>query len=285
MIAVAALLVAGCGRKKDGGGAGSAREEPRAAIAAKQPADPNVIFRDDKGREIKREDLKDVSGAVEWELVGGDHVPEAAQTLHEQARAAGSSGDYPKAIALFKQAHDAAPAWPYPLYELGFTYELMGEPVKALAEYERVIALAPRGYFTVLASADCLRREAAKEWASGLCKRYALAEFMFGDERTAELKAIAVAAPRMPGPQKDLALDIRDDAQRLAAIDKALGVSPDPETRGVLLSNKGLTLASLGRKDEAIAVLGALVLDPASPLDVIEMSKMGLVQLTTPQRP
>lgn len=242
---------------------------------------PGLVFRDASGRTLTKEDLKTATGRVDWSLVGGEHVPEAAAVLFDKGREAGGSGDYAKAIGLLGKAHDAAPTWPYPLYELAFTYEMMSQPAKALPVYEQVVALAPRGYFTALTSLDCLRREAANEWSAGMCRRYAMVEFAEPAKRTAELQAIVAAAPGITAAWKELALGIEDDPQRIAMLDKALANKPDAETRGVALSNKAFALDRLGKRAEAIKILGELVLDPTSPLDIVEMSKMGLVQMTS----
>lgn len=249
----------------------------RAPAPASDP--PGLIFRDASGRLLTKEDLKNVTGTVNWSLVGGDHVPEAAAALHEQGRAAGGNGDYAKAIELFGKSHDAAPTWPYPLYDLAYTYSLMDQPEKALPIYERVLALAPRGFFTAMTTVDCLRREAAKEWPAGMCKRYQLIEFAEPGERKAALEAVVAAAPGIAAAWKDLALKVEDDAQRLVALDKALSHNPDPETRGFVLSNKALVLDRLGKRSEAIKILGELALDPRSPLDVEQLSKLALAQM------
>ncbi|MEO7095143.1 MAG: tetratricopeptide repeat protein [Polyangiales bacterium] len=268
------ILLAACGSKDPA---------PAPAPAAKAAGDPpGLVFRDASGRTLTKDDLKTATGRVDWSVVGSEHVSEAATALFNQGREAGGAGDYAKAVAFLTKAHDAAPTWPYPLYELAYTYELMDQPTAALAAYEQVVALAPRGFFTALASVDCLRREAAKEWAVGLCKRYALVEFAEPSKRTAELQAIVAAAPGMAVAWKELALDIQDDAQRVAALDKALAAKPDPETRGLALSNKALALDRMGKHAEAVKILGELVLDPTSPLYVVEVSKLWLSQVTNP---
>ena len=245
-------------------------------------ADPaGLIFRDASGRTLTKDDLKTATGRVDWSLVGNDNVSDAAAALFDKGREAGGKGDYAKAIEFLGKAHDAAPTWPYPLYELAYTYQLMDQPAKALSTYEQVVALAPRGFFTALATVDCLRRETAKEWPAGMCKRYALAEFLDPSKRMAELEAIVVAAPGIAAAWKDLALETEGDAAQMAAFDRALAHKPDPETRGVALSNKALALDRLGKRAEAIKILGELVLDPTSPLDIVEMSKMALVQMTS----
>ena len=113
-IAVLAFALA-CSCKKS--------EPPELPVPASKPAPPtDVIFRDSTGRVLTRADLRNVTGSVDWSIVGGDNVPPAAEALQNEGRAAGSNGDYTKAIDAFTRAHDAAPNWPYPLYELAFTY-------------------------------------------------------------------------------------------------------------------------------------------------------------------
>jgi tetratricopeptide (TPR) repeat protein len=274
------LFVAACGSKESAPPPAPAPAPPASPTVAAPSDPPGLIFRDSSGRQLTKADLKNVTGTVNWELVGSEQVSDAAAALFDQGRDTAGKGNYAAAIDLLNKAHDAAPAWPYPLYELAYTYELMDQPAKALPIYERVVALAPRGFFTAMSSLDCLRREAAKEWPAGMCKRYTLAEFEEPAKRAAELAAITKAAPGIAAAWKDLALEIDDDAAKLLSIDQALAHKPDPETRGVLLVNKALALDRTGKRPEAIQILGELAVDPKSPLDVEQLSKMSLAQMT-----
>ncbi len=159
----------------------------------------------------------------------------------------------------------------------------MDQPGKALEGYEQTLALAPRGFFTAMTSADCLRREAAHEWKAGICKRYAMAEFMDPAAKKAELEAIVADAPGVAAAWKDLASALDDDGAQLAALDNALAHNPDPETRGFALANKALVLDRAGKHSDAIRILGELALDPASPLDVAQIAKFSLAQITAPR--
>ncbi len=253
---------------------------PIPAATSPSHADERIIFQDSSGRTLRTADLANATGQVNWTVVGGDGVLEAASSLFETARTMASKGAYAKAIESFGKAHDAAPTWPYPLYELAYTYQLMDQPENALPIYEQVIALAPRGFFTAHATLDCLRREAAKEWAAGMCKRYAMVEFADPTSRHAELLAITAAAPGITPAWKDLALEAEDDVQRTALLDKALANKPDVQTRGLVLANQALALDRLGKRAEATKILAQLVLDPTSALDVVEISKMALAQMT-----
>ncbi|MFW9779522.1 MAG: tetratricopeptide repeat protein [Candidatus Heimdallarchaeota archaeon] len=83
-----------------------------------------IIFKDDQGNTIKREDLRNITGRVDYEIIGIENVSQRAKGLHQQARVYGQSGNYSKAIELLEEAHREAPKWPYPLYDLAFTYLL-----------------------------------------------------------------------------------------------------------------------------------------------------------------
>ena len=246
------------------------------------PEPPGLIFRGSDGRTLTAADLANVGdGTVDWSIVGGEQVPDEAVKLHAQGQEAGSRGEYAKALALLEKARAAAPSWPYPLYDTAFTYQLMDQPEKALAAYERVLAMAPHGYFTAMTSADCLRREVAHEWKAGICKRYMMVEFE-PSTRVAALEAIVAEAPGVASAWKDLALGREDETGRVAALDQALAHKPDPETRGFALANKALALGRAGKRDEAIRILGELVLDPSSPLDVAALARVSLAQIVNP---
>src|SRR5437773_86461 len=91
-----AVLIVGCDRKP----------------SESAPQAPTVIYRSPDGRTLSRDDLKNVTGTFNFEIVDGEDVPAQAHQLHQQARAAGARGEYDKAITLLKSASDAAPQWP-----------------------------------------------------------------------------------------------------------------------------------------------------------------------------
>ncbi|MEE9234126.1 MAG: tetratricopeptide repeat protein, partial [Candidatus Acidoferrales bacterium] len=123
-----------------------------------------MIFRDETGRELTLEELGTVTGKIRWEIVYGGHIPAEARELHNKARQA---GDYHKALELLAEAHRLAPDWPYPLYDMAWTYLLQGDTAKALEYYEQVDRMAPRGFFTSKEALDCLRRETMGKLPSG----------------------------------------------------------------------------------------------------------------------
>ncbi len=104
-----------------------------------------LIYRDKNGRELTEADLYNATGRVNWSIIGSHNVSQKALELHSQARQAGSSSDYKKALELLAQASKEAPEWPYPLYDAAFTYLLMGKPDEALENYEAVNKMALAG--------------------------------------------------------------------------------------------------------------------------------------------
>src|SRR5262249_36254327 len=123
-------------------------------------------------------------------------VPEKAQELHRQGREAGGSGDYDKALALFTQARQLAPNWPYTVYDAAFTYLLKGEAGKAEELYAVVDHMAPRGFFTAKTALDCLRREKAGDLEPGSYKLYVTAE---GEKDPAKKKSqLGTAGQEVP---------------------------------------------------------------------------------------
>jgi tetratricopeptide (TPR) repeat protein len=245
------------------------------------PSAARLVFRDASGRELTMHDLEGVSGTVNWELVGGDAVPAAARRLHEQARGAGERGDYDRAIALLEQARAAAPAWPYPVYDEAYTYELKDDPAKAESLYAEVDRLAPRGFFTAKTSLDCLRREHGGALPAGLCKAYAMTEFLRPAEQQAALEALVAKAPGFAPAWKDLASLAADDGAKLADIEHGLGAAPDDETRGMLLIDKALVLDRRGDHAAAIELLGTLALDPRATLASEALAKATLAQIVS----
>lgn len=69
-----------------------------------------------------------------------------AAALVEAASAAQAKGDYPTAIARLREAYDVIPH-PELLYNLGQAYRLSDQPWDAIDEYERYLAVEPKGRF------------------------------------------------------------------------------------------------------------------------------------------
>ncbi len=242
-----------------------------------------LVFQDALGRVLTTQDLEGFTGQVDWEIKGRRTVPEEAVRLHEEARMAGSRGDYDHALVLLDRAHALAPGWPYPVYDAAFTYLLQGDPEMAQRLYEEVDGLVPRGFFTCKTTLDALRRERAGALPAGFCKAFAALESLNDRPRKkAILQGIAARFPAFAPAWKELATLLEDPDDRLHAIENGLDGDPDGETRGILLLNKALILHRRGERSEAIAILGELALDPSSTLATETLAKATLARLIEP---
>ncbi|PYV69092.1 MAG: hypothetical protein DMG96_34815 [Acidobacteria bacterium] len=239
-----------------------------------------VIYRDKNGRELTEADLANATGEVNWSNIGSHNVSKKALELHNQARQAGSSGDYMKALELLAQASKEAPEWPYPLYDAAFTYLLMGQSDEALENYEIVNKMAPRGFFTAQTAVYCLRREKVGQLPPGTYKAYLILESVNDPmEKRVLLEKMVQQSPSFSPAWKELSILLDDDTARLKAINEGLSHNPDDETRGILLVNKALALNRQGRHEEALGILGDLALDQTVPLDVEQIAKATLANV------
>jgi tetratricopeptide (TPR) repeat protein len=238
-----------------------------------------LVFRDDAGRELTVRDLRGFTGRVRWEMVGADKVSPQAQRLHQEAREAGGRGDYARALDLLDDAWDLAPEWPYPAYDAAYTYLLIGEPGMAEELYERVDAMAPRGFFTCKASLDTLRRERAGELFPGFARAYATTEWMDPGQKKAILTGIVQKFPGFALAWKDLSALLGDDVSMMHAIEQGLRGRPDPETFGILQINRAAIFARQGDMDAATTILGTLALSPDSTLATEHLAKATLASL------
>jgi tetratricopeptide (TPR) repeat protein len=275
--ALVVLLACGCSSSSPSPQAGTGN-------ASKAEAASHIVFRDAQGRELKEADLAGVTGNVKWEDIGSGNIPTKAEELHQQGRQAGAAGDYDKALLLLAQAHEAAPDWPYPVYDAAFTYLLKGDADKAEEKYAAVDKMAPRGFFTAKTAIDCLRREKSGGLKPGMYKLLVLLEWETDpSKKKATLERMVMQSPKFPAAWKELALLQDDDDAKLKAIETGLSYTPDGETKGTLLINKALTLSGKGKRDEATRILGELALDPTSTLGTEHLAKVALANLLKKQ--
>jgi len=239
-----------------------------------------IIFRDPDGRILTEDDLRGVSGTFRYEIVGNSQVSAKAESLHSQGRQAGASGDYKRAINLLEQAHNLAPQWPYPVYDMAFTYLLMKDTKNARVYYRKTIELSPRGFFEAITAVDALDREEKGELPTGTYVKYLSLEWTNDPEQKTEIvHQLLRAAPDFAPAWKELATLSGDDAEQLAAIERGLAAHPDGETKGILQVNKALILHRKGDHEGAIRLLGETALDPASPYDTEQMAKVSLANV------
>jgi len=239
-----------------------------------------LVFTDAAGRTLTSRDLEDVTGRVQWALIGSDSVPAEARQLHERARIAGTKGDYRRALELLERARARAPGWPHPVYDAAVTHLLQGHAVTAEELYAEVDRLAPRGFFTGKTTLDCLRRERAGALPVGFSRAFITLEWLDDPpKRKAILEDIVEKYPAFAPAWKELAPLLEDPDARWQAIAKGLEGSPDGETRGVLLINKAVMLLWRGDQPEAVRILGELALDPESTLATETLAKATLAQV------
>lgn len=241
----------------------------------------DFIYKDpESGRVLTVDDLKLAEGEIQWEIPSERPVPEDAKALHQMGRSAGQSGDYSSALSYFDKASKLAPDWPYPLYDAAFTYLLMGDFENAFAHYRRVDEMAPRGFFTVKTAVDVLRKEETGELPQGIYLHFVGIEGETDPKKEYELlTALTERFPDFAPAWQKLADLEDDDRKKLAAINKGLDASPDPETKGFLLVNKAIIFANSGDQEGAIGLLGPMILDPMSPRDIEAIAKQTLAMI------
>lgn len=237
----------------------------------------DLIFKDSAGRTLTRRDLQTATGEFNWEIRADKPVPQQAIAAHDEGRAAGQKGDSAAAIKHFEHAAHLAPDWPYPIYDAAFTYLLQGNSDKALTLYERVDALAPRGFFTAKTAVHYLRKERRKAIPAGTYLTYLSLEWTDDPVKKASaIETLLQKAPQFAPAWRAKAAMVEDDTQRLALLEKGLAADPDAETYGFLRVNQALALSRRGERAKAIAILGTLALDPASPIDIEALAKRTL---------
>lgn len=237
-----------------------------------------IVFRGADGRSITLEDLKAVGdGTFRYEVLGAADVLAEARALHQRGREAGARGEFRMAITLLTSASELAPQWPYPVYDRAYTYTLMLDFEAARGDYQKTVALAPRGFFTAITALDILTRERDGEFPPGTYLAYLSLEWGHGrSERVAMARHLIERFPRFAPGWKELAAYAEQDSERLAAIENGLASEPDAETRGTLLINKAIVLNLQGKHDEAVRLLGELALDPQSTLGTEQLAKATL---------
>jgi tetratricopeptide (TPR) repeat protein len=237
----------------------------------------DIVFTDKAGRTLTQRDLQTATGEFSWEIRSEKPVPQQARAAHDEGRAAGQKGDYAAAIKHFEHAARLAPDWPYPIYDAAFTYLLQGNSDKALTSYEHVDALAPRGFFTAKTAIHYLRKEKRQEIPAGTYLAYLSLEWTDDPVKKASaVEMLLQKAPQFAPAWKAKAAMVDDDTPRLALLEKGLAADPDAETYGFLRVDQALALSRRGERARAIAILGTLALDPASPVDVEALAKQTL---------
>jgi tetratricopeptide (TPR) repeat protein len=239
-----------------------------------------IIFRGSDGRTLTIDDLRGITGTIRYEIIGKFEVPAEARSLHQHAKLAGQSGDYRKAIALLEQASNLSPQWPYPVYDMAFTYLLMKDTENARRYYRKTIDLSPRGFFTAITAIDTLDREQKGDLPAGTYFAYLSLEWT--NDPAERARIVHTLVQRIPGfapGWKELAAISKNEAEKLSAIERGLAAYPDSETKGLLQINRALVLHLKGDREGAIRLLAELALDPASTYATEHMAKATLANI------
>lgn len=236
-----------------------------------------VVFRSADGRVLTLEELRGVTGTIRYEIIGAGNITREAQSLHQQARQAGMSGDHKKAISLLDQASKAAPQWPYPVYDRAFEHLLMLDFDGARRDYQKTLELAPRGFFTAITAVDTLTREQKGDLPIGTYLAYVSLEWIKDPEKKREaVQQMVKLLPQFAPAWKELVFFVDDKTERLTLIETGLAAHPDAETKGVLIINKALVLNNDGDHDAAVRLLGQLALNPNSTFGAEHSAKAAL---------
>ena len=240
-----------------------------------------LIFKDSSGHVLSKADLKNSSGTVNYEMAYDKKVSSEAESLHNEARQFGQAGKYDSAISKLQQAIQLQPDWPYPPYDLAFTYLLKGDFDNALAFYQKTDQLAPDGFFTSKTALYTLQGEKAGRFPKGLYAKYMTIEWESDElKKLAIAKELLSAAPEFAPAWKEVAVlsNVKDEKEK--ALEQGLANNPDAETKGILLINKAIVLNEGGKKNEATKLLGELIFSADATKGNVELAKFTLNSIT-----
>jgi tetratricopeptide (TPR) repeat protein len=242
--------------------------------------DTEIIFSDSLGNKISKDELKSATGSFNYEIYGQEGVSDEAKSLHNKARQYGQSGDYNKSIELLLKAQELAPSWPYPYYDLAFTYLLQDDYENALKFYRKTDELAPKGFYTSKTALYTLEKESEGKFKKGLYKMYLSLEWINDPKEKLEMATLLVKNfPDYAPAWKEYA-NLLEGTERESAINKGLELESDAETKGMLLINSALILNNKGEIGKAKEILGEIIFDTNSTFGNIEMGKFVLKSIT-----
>jgi tetratricopeptide (TPR) repeat protein len=251
----------------------SEQEHPEQANAGAA----QLIFKDSTGHVITEEELSKATGQANYEVITDQPINPAAQTLHNEARELGKAGKYDEAIAKLEQATKIQPGWPYPVYDLAYTYLLKGDFDHALKFYKETDQLAPKGFFTAKTALYTLEGEKSGQFPKGLYMTYMQIEWTDNANEKREIaKAITAKVPAFAPAWKELAVLSDDKSEKLKFIELGLSKNLDASTKGILLVNKAILLNESGKKEEATQLLTNLIFNQATTAGNIALAKFTL---------
>lgn len=238
-----------------------------------------VIFEDSSGRVLTKDDLKGFSCTASWEIISEKNISQKALDFHGKGREFGQKGNYENSIKNLELAAKEDPNWVYPVYDLAYTYMLMGNTEKAHEFYKKVDQMAPRGFFTVKTAVHTLDGEKEGTFPKGLYMAYLSIEWMDDAKKIEVLRGLSNKVPEFAPVWKELISFAANDEAAMQFIENGLASSPDDETYGMLKINKALILHRNDKKAEAIKILGDLALNPESSMGTEKIAKQTLSYL------
>jgi tetratricopeptide (TPR) repeat protein len=237
----------------------------------------NMVFKDSLGHFLRKEDIQNSTGEVNYEVMDKKIIDPKAKSLHQESRALGQAGKYELAIAKLEEAIRIEPAWAYPVYDLAYIYLLKGDPDNALKFYKKTDELEPKGFFTAKTAVYTLEGERSGKFPKGTYAYYMQIEWANGADKKMEIaKTLTEKVPDFAPAWKELADLLTDKDERLKAIEQGLSKNPDAETKGILLMNKAAILNLQGKKEEAIKILGELIFSADVTTSNLELAKFTL---------
>ncbi|MGV3611285.1 MAG: tetratricopeptide repeat protein [Fluviicola sp.] len=204
-------------------------------------------------------------------------INEQANLLHLEAREAGQGGDYQLAIQKLLEAMSIEPNWAYPVYDLAFTYLLVGDFDNALKYYQETDNLEPDGFFTTKTAIYTLEGEKLGLFPEGLYTFFMQIEWTDEPEKKYHIaKQIVDNVPSFAPAWKELAYLQTDPEERLYSIEQGLAGNPDRETKGILLLNKAMIFSEKGEKDIARKLLSEIIDSQETTISNSEIAKVAL---------
>jgi len=204
-------------------------------------------------------------------------INEQANILHLEAREAGQAGNYPLAIEKLMEAMKIEPLWAYPVYDLAFTYLLVGDFDNALKYYRETDNLEPDGFFTTKTAIYTLEGEKAGLFPEGLYTFYMQIEWTDEPEKKYHIaKQIVDNVPSFAPAWKEIAYLQTDPEERLYSIEQGLAGNPDRETKGILLLNKAMIFSERGDKDTAKKLLSEIIESQETTISNSAIAKVAL---------
>ena len=204
-------------------------------------------------------------------------INEQANLLHLEAREAGQAGNYQLAIEKLLEVMTIEPLWAYPVYDLAFTYLLVGDFDNALKYYRETDVLEPDGFFTTKTAIYTLEGEKEGLFPEGLYTFYMQIEWTDEPEKKYHIaKQIVDNVPAFAPAWKEIAYLRTDPEERLYSIEQGLAGNPDRETKGILLLNKAMIISEKGDKETAKKLLSEIIESQETTISNSAIAKVAL---------